>query len=50
MGDVTEVAIFTETHMEILANTEVEDKAKQGHQLNDFIVECSFRGRKCQNL
>ena len=38
--------VFTEA----LATLPTEEKIALGHQIEDFILECSFRGRQCSNM
>ena len=47
LGRMTETFKTSEAFNEALADITEEEKYHIGHQMNDFIVECEFKGRKC---
>mgnify|MGYP001797426891 FL=1 len=47
LGRMTETFKTSEAFNEALADITDEEKYHIGHQMNDFIVECEFKGRKC---
>ena len=47
LGRMTDAFQTSEAFNEALADMTEEEKYHIGHQMNDFIVECEFKGRKC---
>lgn len=47
LGEATEEFKVSQKFTETLSELPIEEKVPLGHQIEDFILECSFRGRKC---
>ena len=47
LGEATEELKVSQRFTETLSELPIEEKVPLGHQIKDFILECSFRGRKC---
>ena len=50
LGEPTEEFIVTQRFTETLASKSAAEKIPLGHQTEDFILECSFRGRQCKDM
>ena len=50
LGEVTTEYKVSQSFTEALAAEKPQAKIPLGHQLDDFILECSYRGRKCKNM
>ena len=48
LGEMTESIQTSQAFNEVLADITDEEKYHIGHQMEDFITECEFKGRECK--